>query len=175
MTSKDTSDPDALTLILMRHAKSDWSDGSLSDHDRPLNARGRRDTPRMANWLDQNDYRPDRILCSTAERTRETVALLCDTWSAEVDVADTQALYLASPDSILRTILDDGNDAKCLMVVAHNPGMTHLASVLADRSVDMPTAAVASFRVSADHWYELNSDTEYQLLDFMRPKGLDQS
>ena len=55
-----------LTLILIRHAKSDWGDARLSDHDRHLNARGIEDAPRVGTWLEAQGYRPDHVLCSTA-------------------------------------------------------------------------------------------------------------
>ena len=64
-SESETSDLDTgRLLILMRHAKSDWSDSSLSDHDRPLNSRGQRDAPRMANWLAESDWIPDVVLSS---------------------------------------------------------------------------------------------------------------
>ncbi len=65
-----------LTLVLMRHAKSDWSEAGLSDHDRPLNARGKRDAPEMAKWMHNHLGIPDLILASTATRVAETVELL---------------------------------------------------------------------------------------------------
>ena len=61
------------TLILMRHAKSDWGHAGLADHDRPLNARGTRDAPRMGAWLRGKGHLPDEVLCSTATRTRQTL------------------------------------------------------------------------------------------------------
>ena len=170
--------PDAtpLKLILMRHAKSDWSDGSLSDHDRPLNERGRRAAPRMAVWLKSVNCVPDAILSSTAARTRETVKFLSGVLG-EINVSWDESLYLSSPDTILNTIRSQGNDARCLMVVAHNPGMTHLSSVLAGESISMPTAAAVVFQTSISHWDELprnNAANDFELIEFMRPKALDQ-
>jgi phosphohistidine phosphatase len=60
------------TLILIRHAKSDWEHPALDDHDRPLNARGQRSAPRIGAWLAAQGLAPDAVLCSTARRTRET-------------------------------------------------------------------------------------------------------
>ena len=92
------------TLIVMRHAKSDWGDESLSDHERPLNGRGKRDAPRMAQWLAEIDMTPDLILSSSSQRTRETVALMNQHWSTESPVSYDESLYLASPDAILYSI-----------------------------------------------------------------------
>ena len=159
-------------LILMRHAKSDWNDQSLSDHDRPLNHRGIRDAPRMAHWLADADLIPDVILSSSSVRTRETVALMVDQWSIEPTIAFSETLYLATPEAILKTVRSDACDARRLMVVAHNPGMTHLAGSFSDQIVDMPTSAIAVFQLPKIDWSELQSSTPMSLVHFMRPKAL---
>lgn len=159
-------------LVLMRHAKSDWTDESLSDHDRPLNKRGKRDAPRMANWLASVDCQPDRILCSSSARTRETAALMNQAWTADPDIQYCQSLYLASPESILATIHAEAGDAQCVLVLAHNPGMSHIVSVLSNKFRDMPTAAAAVFQVDTD-WVELASKQGCRLVQFMRPKALE--
>jgi phosphohistidine phosphatase len=159
-------------LILMRHAKSDWGDKSLSDHDRPLNRRGMEDTPLMAQWMEENDLLPDQILCSSAERTRETVELMLQAWSANPDWSMVESLYLATPDTIVSTIRSGFSGAETLMVVAHNPGITYLASMLAGKGIDMPTAAIAVFQMTNTEWCDLDSETPLQLTHFMRPKAL---
>ena len=159
-------------LVLMRHAKSDWGDNSLSDHDRPLNRRGMADAPLMARWLAENDLIPDQILCSSAERTRETVELMVQVWPGELSSSAVDSLYLASPDTIVSMIRSGFSGAKTLMVVAHNPGMAYLASMLAGKGVDMPTAAIAVFGVSHSEWDDLDSETPLELTHFMRPKAL---
>lgn len=165
-------DPDDRYLILMRHAKSDWGDPSLSDHDRPLNSRGQKDSPRMAGWLAEQSCIPDVVLSSSSSRTRETLALMCEQWGEEPTVSFTDSLYLAAPDSILDCIRSDALDSRCLMVLAHNPGISYLASLLAGRSIEMPTAAVAVFKVDLDDWHNLRESTPVELTEFMRPKAL---
>ena len=173
MNTNDADVNEYLTLVLMRHAKSDWSDGSLSDHDRPLNKRGRQDSPKMAQWLSQIDRVPDLILCSSAARTRETTDLLCNQWLSPPTKSISDSLYLASPDAIMYTLANEGGNAKCLMVLAHNPGMGQLVSVLSNQAIEMPTAAAAVFQVKADSWQAVGSSAQYTLLEFMRPKVLE--
>ncbi len=160
------------TLILMRHAKSDWGDASISDHDRPLNQRGQRDAPRMARWLSELEMVPDLILCSSAARTGQTVDLMMAEWNTEPVVTHTQSLYLATPETMLQTIVSDGCDAQILMVVAHNPGTSHLVYQLADQSIEMPTAAIAIFEVQIPSWSELRTSSPMQLTQWTRPKAL---
>ena len=160
------------TLILMRHAKSDWGDASLSDHDRPLNLRGREASPRMAEWMNQIGILPNLVLCSSAERTKETVAHMIPHWHSEPDIAYSPSLYLASPYQMLATIQQDGCGCQCLMLVAHNPGTSVFVSTLAGQSMDMPTAAIAIFELALEDWSQLRVSSPAQLTHFMRPKAL---
>jgi phosphohistidine phosphatase len=160
------------TLILMRHAKSDWGDATLSDHDRPLNQRGLRDAPRMARWLAEQQWIPDRILCSSSRRTRETVDQLLRRWSVPVPVCYSESLYHSLPAEIVDNIAAAGGDAACLQVVAHNPGITSLVCRFADQSIEMPTAAIAVFDVEVDDWSELNLGSKLRLRNHIRPRQL---
>lgn len=149
-------------LILVRHAKSDWSDPGLSDHDRPLNARGAANAPMMARRLADalGDQRVDRIISSTALRARRTAAEFGS--ALDVDVELERGLYMASADILFETALSrGGSSASTLLLVAHDPGMSVLAHRLSDGGIEhMPTCAVARFRwdddVQAgqlpDHW-----------------------
>ena len=166
------TEPNERFLILMRHAKSDWSDESLSDHDRPLNPRGRNAAPRMAGWLAEIGIVPDLILSSSSVRTRETVSLMSDQWGEEAQVSYSESLYLASPETILSMVRSDACGAERLMVVAHNPGMAHLASVLSQQSLDMPTAAIAIFELGELDWLDLQPGSTLGLVHYMRPKAL---
>ena len=174
MIKKSTDDfPDEyLTLILMRHAKSDWSDTSLSDHERPLNRRGRKDSTRMADWMIENDLVPDLVLCSTSSRTRATVEIMLDIWDSEPDVVHHENLYLASQDEILREVRTCGVDCDRIMVVAHNPGISHTASMFAEKSIEMPTACVSAFDLATDDWQNAGEEIDRRFRVLMRPKLL---
>ena len=168
----DSGSAEERQFVVMRHAKSDWGDASLSDHDRPLNERGCRDAPRMAAWMADQNLVPDLILSSSSQRTRQTVILMCSVWGQEPQVEYLESLYLATPDAMLRAAQSAGPEIGRVMVLAHNPGVSYLASSLAGRSVDMPTAAVAVFRVKLTDWKHLHGDVDAELLQYMRPKAL---
>lgn len=138
-----------ITLVLMRHAKSDWSHRALSDHERPLNGRGQRDAPVMAERVAETGLQPDVILSSTAVRARTTAREL----GAALGVAVTLVpeLYGASADTLLSHAAKAG--ALSVVVVAHDPGVSDLATELSGGGIDhMPTAAVATFMWESDDW-----------------------
>lgn len=180
-----------MQLIIMRHAKSDWGDRSLSDHERPLNPRGRRDSPRMARWLSENGLVPGIILSSSSQRTRDTVELMLPIWDDEPAVIFTDDLYLATPLQIVEVVQEMNGGHESIMVLAHNPGVTSLASVIAGQSLEMPTAAVAAYECNESS--EISPESFWQdwtvrasafqdepkrplhLTHFMRPKALGDS
>lgn len=148
-------------LTLLRHAKSSWADDNLSDHDRPLNARGERDAPMMAKRLLSRGCVPDAILCSSALRTRQTAAAILSTMKlldAQLHIID--ALYLASPGDLVSAIDQADASVKHLMVIGHNPGLEVLASALNQQiPLTMPTAAVCHFVVDESAISALNEST----------------
>lgn len=136
-----------MTLTLLRHAKSSWKNQDQTDHDRPLNGRGNRDAPEMAQRLVTRNQIPDLILCSTAQRTRETTAHLLRVFGEPApQVLFNETLYLASPDTLLAALHDVPETTLHAMIVAHNPGMEDLSSLLSGGYGDtMPTAAIRQF------------------------------
>lgn len=136
-------------LALVRHAKSDWGDPTLDDHDRPLADRGRRDGPRMAARLAESGFRPDVILSSTAVRARTTAGFFSKEFGVPVTLEER--LYGAGASVLMHAAAESG--AESVMVVAHDPGMSVLAEMLSHGGIaHMPTCAVATFRWDADDW-----------------------
>jgi len=166
------------TLLVMRHAKSDWSTGHR-DHDRPLNPRGEAAAVRMAQWLAESSYCPDHILTSSALRTRQTVAAVVAACDIDGDSVDVDAeLYLASAQTWLVAASDTGVRAapEHLMLCGHNPGFDALVDHLSDGAAPlsasgklMTTAAVAVFEVA--DWAQLGSDT-CTFVELVRPQEL---
>jgi phosphohistidine phosphatase len=169
------------TLILMRHAKSAWSDPSQKDIDRPLNGRGRKSAPRMGAWLADAGYRPEVVLCSTAQRARETLELVATSLPASFTIEHARALYMAAPREMLTEIAKVPAMAETVMLVGHNPGMGSLASLLAgggdakalgNLHGKFPTAAIAVIGFDVEKWSDLAPGTG-RLLAFQRPRDLD--
>ena len=159
------------TLILMRHAKSDWGHAGLADHDRPLNARGTRDAPRMGAWLRGKGHLPDEVLCSTATRTRQTLEGL----GLSVPARFIPALYHAEPAAMLETLAEA--TGQTVLMLGHNPGIAAFAAALLDRAPDhprfddYPTCATLVARFPIDRW-EAVTTGQGAAVDFAIPADL---
>jgi len=158
-------------LTLMRHAKSAWDAPAPSDHERPLNNRGQRSAAALGDWLRTRGWLPDEVLCSTAVRTRETLAGL----EIDAPVKFDKALYHAAPDTMLG-VLQQARSKNVLMI-AHNPGMAICASALVSvppahhRFDDFPTGATLVLEFPVESWAKLVPGTG-KVLDFVVPREL---
>lgn len=136
-----------LELILVRHAKSDWCQPGLLDHDRPLNARGLRDAPLMAQRLADARVRVDRIVSSTALRARTTATEFGTALGVEVEL--DPELYASSAATLAAKAA--GSGVRRVMLVAHNPGLSDLAyRASAGEIAHLPTCSVARFTWNID-------------------------
>lgn len=137
------------TLVLVRHAKSDWGSPRLDDHDRPLNDRGMRDAPAMAERFAASGVPVEAILASTALRARTTADVFGARLGLEPEL--DEALYGAGARTLMAAAVARG--VPSVMIVAHDPGMTALAAALSGGGIDhMPTCAIATFRWNEPDW-----------------------
>ncbi len=172
------------TVYLLRHAKSDWGDPALKDHDRSLNERGRDAAPKIGAYLKSKRYKPETILCSTARRTVETFDLIKSAASAGSKVKFEETLYLAEVRHLTERLrwLDDG--LKSAMIIGHNPGMEQLANALprppasaAEEKLHrrmrekFSTCALAVIRLPVKAWRDVKPGIG-TLVDFVRPRDL---
>ncbi|SQD96197.1 MULTISPECIES: histidine phosphatase family protein [unclassified Parafrankia] len=164
-------------LLLLRHAKSDWtSDPEVRDQDRPLSPKGRRGIALVADYLAASGLEPDLVLCSSAVRTRETVEHLADALPGDVPVLVEDRLYLAEANDLLARLREIDDGVPTVLLVGHNPGIHTLAvGLLAPserhRVPTFPTAALAVHGPSVPRWAELGPATT-RLLDFVTPRSL---
>ena len=149
------------TLTLIRHAKSSWKDPSLSDRDRPLNKRGRRDAPEMGRRLAARSGAPDLLISSPAVRAWTTAVAIAEAVGYPVDAVQAdERLYMASPSEILAVLRDLGGGLERIFLVAHNPGLTDLVNELSSPAVDnVPTCGVVELRVEAERWTDLGRES----------------
>jgi phosphohistidine phosphatase len=148
------------TLFLVRHAKSSWDDTALSDKDRPLNDRGRRDAPKMGKRLAKRDVRPDLILSSPAMRALTTAQIIATALDYRLeDIVVNHRLYAGEVDDLLNVIAKLGDKPERVMVFGHNPELTDLAHRLSNEITHMPTCAVAAFTFDTKSWSSIGGAT----------------
>ena len=169
------------TVLLLRHAKSSWGEAGLSDHERPLSRRGERAAEAMAEHIAKKSARPDLILCSTAIRTRQTLAPLVHRLAAPAPpILLEKGLYLAPEDALLARLRKAPDAAVTVLLIGHNDGIWRLAEALAGRGKagplaalreKFPTGALAALKVPIDHWSDLAVGAA-ELLSYVRPRDL---
>jgi phosphohistidine phosphatase len=160
------------TLLLLRHAKSDWDNTGLRDFDRPLAKRGIRDASRMGEALKKQGVLPDFILCSPAKRAKETMELCKQAAELESQVEFEQNIYEASSAELLKLVRQLSDAHPGVLMIGHNPGFENLLSRLIGSDRQMPTATLACVRFQIDAWENVE-DGEGELLWFLIPKTLD--
>jgi len=157
-------------LLLLRHAKSSWADDELDDHERPLNARGERDSFTMARYLADADESLDVIFTSTAARALDFAHVLSEL--TDVTLIPDLSFYTFDEDELMEIIRSLPDQATRVAVVAHNPAIHQVASRLSENELDkFPTAALASFECHIDEWREIN-ESNCELVNFETPKRL---
>lgn len=158
-------------LILLRHAKSDWGHEGQTDHARPLNARGRRAAPQVAQRLRELGWSPALALVSDAARAQETWGLVRPSLG-EVLHQSAPELYLAEPPQLRASIGAAPDEVASLMLVGHNPGLEDLSTSLAGYSVTLTTCNAACFEGAGQTWGEALARGSWRLAHLLRPKEL---
>lgn len=158
------------TLILMRHAKSSWDHANLSDQQRPLNPRGKRDAPRMGALLQAEGVEIDAILCSTAARTRETLAYFLGEFTFEGEPRFLDELYHAELRDFVEALAELPAEVETAMILGHNPTMAYALDFFCDEREKFPTAAVAQIAFEIDDWDALIENPKGELLNYWTPK-----
>lgn len=159
------------TLLLLRHAKSDWDDSSLRDFDRPLATRGERDAPRIGKALRKRGILPDLIISSPAARAKATIEAVTRAAKMNLEVRFDEVVYGASSPELISLIRGLPDKNSCLLLVGHNPGFEDLVGRLSGSHERMPTAAIACIEFQIDRWEDVN-DREGKLLWVLTPKKL---
>ena len=141
-------------LLLMRHAKSDWDADYGSDHERPLNGRGRRSARLMGRMLGGSDLAPDHVISSSAVRALTTAHLAAEAGAWTTGIEPNPGLYGTGAESVLG-FAADAPDVSRLMLVGHQPTWSMLVRRLTGAMAEMKTASVAVIDIPADSWGEL--------------------
>ena len=160
------------TLILVRHAKSDWNEPGLSDIERPLNERGKKDAPMMAKRLRKKGLKIDAFLSSPAKRAFRTARFFVEEFDVKKDnIQVEKVLYGALSGQFEQVIaaLKNGDDTVALF--SHNPGITEYANTLCNVHTDnIPTCGMFAVQANVEQWQDFTK-AEKSFLFFDYPKN----
>ena len=159
-------------LLLIRHAKSDWNDASLSDFDRPLNDRGKRDAPVMAKRLVDKKVKVDLFISSPAKRAKKTATIFAkeyDVKKEEISLKDK--LYEESEETLYDVISKTEDKFNSIAIFSHNPGLTDFANLLTETRIDnIPTCGIFAVKIDIKHWTDFK-EAKKEFWFFEYPKG----
>lgn len=158
-------------LYLIRHAKSSWEDSDLSDIERPLNTRGKRDAPFMGKHLKEMKVSPDLIVSSPAKRALKTAKIIAkEIGFPKKDIETDESIYLASVSTLLHVIQNIEGSYQQVMLFGHNPGFTELAEYLTNQQFDnIPTCGIVCMDFDIKSWKEVG-EGKGMLVSFDYPK-----
>ncbi|MEZ5046732.1 MAG: histidine phosphatase family protein [Chitinophagaceae bacterium] len=162
------------TLLLVRHAKSDWGSLTQADIERPLNTRGIKNAHDMGSRLLKRKIEIDCIVASNAKRTTQTAHII----ASEIHYPQEQiqfynALYHAPQQCLLDTVLTLNSNWNTVMLVGHNNGITDFVNSFGFFVTDnMPTCSMACLSIACEHWYDF-ANAAKTLLFFDYPKRMD--
>ena len=159
-------------IFLLRHAKSDWSNITQQDFDRPLSKRGVRDALLMSQHMLKMNLKVDKVFCSSSIRTKETFDLCADGLNFEINKASYQDdLYFGELETIFSLIKNLDRAWSSILIVGHNPAMHVSLEALTNSKIDkFPTGSLAEI-ASENQWKDISLG-ECQLKSFIRPKEL---
>jgi phosphohistidine phosphatase len=167
-------------LILFRHAKAEPHGARDDDHDRHLTEEGRDAARGMGAWLEGDGIVPDLVICSTADRTRQTWEEAKKAFDPAPPVIFTEAIYEATPELLLEVVRNADGEVRTLMLIGHNPGMEGLTSILAESAEPevaerfekkFPTAGIAVLDFEDTPWAAIEEKQAW-LFAFETPKHL---
>ncbi len=160
------------TLLLMRHAKSSHDSEQLSDHDRPLDQRGRLDATRMGRFLIERNIVPQGFVSSTAVRARETAQLVMKGANQRGEPDLKAELYMAEPLAYVQVLSQLLFDFQRVMLVGHCPGIESTLGHFTGKARHMPTGAIAYIELPLNAWKEITMKSRGELLNLWLPKDL---
>jgi phosphohistidine phosphatase len=163
-------------VFVIRHAKSSWDNTELTDFERPLNDRGKKDAPEMADRLLKKRFKIDAFISSTAKRARKTAKIFAEIFDMEKEpILLEESLYHASPAAFYSVIAGTSDEFNSIAIFSHNPGLTEFVNTLTVMKVDnVPTCGIFVASAPVNKWREFKeAKKEFVFFDFPKSANED--
>jgi phosphohistidine phosphatase len=156
-------------LLVLRHAKSSWADSSQDDWQRPLNARGLRDAPRVGEWLRKRAMVPHILITSDAVRALTTAKAVAQAAGYSRDIVTDPTLYHAGPEALFDALNVVSDAADTVLIVGHNPGLEDFVLLVTGKHHGLVTAALVALDLPIDRWSDLDGTVAASIVDTWQP------
>ncbi len=160
-------------LHLLRHAKSDWSKGAESDHDRPIGSRGKRSAKELAGFLRSKEIQADMVFVSDSKRTLQTFKSIQKRHTISQKIIVSNEVYLADKEALLEIIKKIDELKNSALILGHNPSLEDFACYLIGEGnrvfAKFPTASFLTLQLDIDSWIEISEGCG-KILQFWIPK-----
>jgi phosphohistidine phosphatase len=160
------------SVLVLRHAKSSWKYPDKTDHERPLNKRGKRDAPLMGRLLKKERLVPDVIISSTAMRARATAEAIAKASGYKGDITFNRSLYASGPQAYIDVLHDLSDEYVRVLIIGHNPGLQELVEMLTGEIHLMPTCSLAHVKFRVDKWSDIDNKIKGKVAGIWRPRDL---
>ena len=154
----------------MRHAKSDWSDGSLRDFDRPLNTRGSKAAPLMGKEIKRLGFTPELIISSPALRAKMTAEAVAEKCEYKRDIIWNDSFYFGYTSEIINAVKSVDDAVKSVMIFGHNLTWSTVAEILSGEYISMKTADVVVLEFDGK-WKKVG-EGKCKLVKYLSPKSI---
>jgi phosphohistidine phosphatase len=160
------------SVLVLRHAKSSWKYPDKTDHERPLNKRGKRDAPLIGRLLKKERLVPDVIISSTAMRARATAEAIAKASGYKGDITFNRSLYASGPQAYIDVLHDLSDEYVRVLIIGHNPGLQELVEMLTGEIHLMPTCSLAHVKFRVDKWSDIDNKIKGKVAGIWRPRDL---
>lgn len=159
-------------IIVMRHAKSSWNSPAPTDHERPLNGRGRRSAPKIGAALAERGWMPELVLSSDSQRTRETFDRLTEGLGCKPRAEFLRSFYGGGPGEVREALAAAPDHISCVLVLGHNPGWEFVVRALSGEHIIMKTATAVLLSRDCANWSHAFHQPPWTLEEVIYPREL---
>ncbi len=157
-------------MTIVRHAKSDWGNANLSDFDRTLNKRGKRDAPEMAKLFSKRVSDIEHVLSSPANRAKSTaMAFSKELNIPEQNIFFKDKLYHAHHETLFQIVNESDDAIGHFILFGHNPGLSDFSTLLTSEYINFPTCGILELELHVELWSEVSANTG-SIINFDYPK-----
>jgi len=156
-------------LLLLRHGNAASRISGMSDHDRPLNSRGKKEISNIAYKLAENTLIPNSIIASSAVRALSSAGIVRNILHITENIRETELLYSASISEYIDILKSHKESISTILIVAHNPTISGFISRITGKHIGMGTGNLCSIELNIEKWSEIRLNSPVLSSTLLKP------